>query len=208
MARQRDERIDHAVLAAVTALLREVGYSALTMEAIAQRAGTTKPAIRRRWRTQRHLVVAAMAEERIGVVDVDTGCTHCDIVEHLDALRTGLADPALAHVLPALIADLADDPELRATFLDVVWEPRREACHASLEKGRARGDLRTGVDPETVLDLFAAPVFFRVLFGHRPAGPDFPDEVTRAVLGGVGRGDICTRTPERARERLPTRGDG
>ncbi|GLY80222.1 TetR/AcrR family transcriptional regulator [Actinoallomurus iriomotensis] len=193
MARPRDERIDHAVLAATSALLREVGYSALTMEAIAQRAGTTKPAIRRRWKSQRHLVVEAMADDRIGVVEVDTGCTHCDIVGHLEALQAAMADPALGHVLPALVADLADDPELRGAFLDAVWRPRREACIASLSKGRERGDLRPGLDVDLVMDLFAAPIVFRALFGHRGLEARFPEDVARTVLSGVGTGETCRR---------------
>ncbi|MFD8091178.1 TetR/AcrR family transcriptional regulator [Streptomyces malaysiensis] len=188
MARRRDERIDHAVLAAVRELVREIGYPALTMEAIAQRADTTKPAIRRRWKSQKHLVVEAMARDRAGVVEMDTGCTHCDIVGHLEALRVAMDDPVLGHVLPALVADLADDPELRETFLTAVWAPRREACEASLRKGVARGDLRPGLDVDLVLDLFAAPVVFRALFGHSGLGPDFPADVAHAVLSGVGTG--------------------
>jgi AcrR family transcriptional regulator len=198
MPRRRDERIDHAVLAAVTELLGEVGYSALTMEAIAQRAGTTKPAIRRRWRNQRQLVVAAMANDRIGVVDVDTGCTHCDLVAHLEALRTAMTDPALGNVLPALVSDLADDPELHERFLDAVWQPRREACLVVMERGTARGELRPDLDADLVLDLFTAPVIFRALFGHRPLDARFPEEVTRAVLSGVGAGGACRREDDAA----------
>ncbi|WP_050502616.1 TetR/AcrR family transcriptional regulator [Streptomyces monomycini] len=188
MARRRDERIDRAVLAATAELVREVGYPGLTMEAIAQRAGTTKPAIRRRWASQKHLVVEAMAEDRIGVVEIDTGCTHCDLVGHLEALRGAMDDPAFGHVLPGLVADLADDPELRERFLTEFWAPRREACVASLRRGQARGDLRPGLDVDLVLDLFAAPVVFRSLFGHSGLGPEFPEDVVGALLSGVGTG--------------------
>ncbi|AFU00646.1 TetR/AcrR family transcriptional regulator [Nocardia brasiliensis] len=186
MARQRDERIDRAVLAAVAALLREVGYSALTMEAIAARAGTTKPAIRRRWKSQKHLVVATLAEQRTGVVKIDTGCTYCDLVGHLEALRVGMADPVFGRVLPALIADLADDPELRKDFLAVFWEPRREACVVSLRKAEARGEIRPGLDIDLLLDLFAAPIVFRALFGHREPGQAFVRDVVSSTLSGIG----------------------
>ncbi|GAA5165485.1 MULTISPECIES: TetR/AcrR family transcriptional regulator [Amycolatopsis] len=186
MARHRDERIDRSVPAAVIALLREAGYPALTMEAVAQRAGTTKPAIRRRWKSLKHLVVAALAEERACVVEMDTGCTYCDLVGHLEALRAGMADPAMSTVLPALTAELADDPELREEFLAVVWEPRREACVSSLRKGQARGDVRPGLDLDLLIDLFAAPVVFRVLFGHRELDQRFVRDVVSGVLSGVG----------------------
>ncbi|MFB7597098.1 TetR/AcrR family transcriptional regulator [Streptomyces sp. NPDC056160] len=188
MARTRDERIDHAVLTAVSELLEEYGYGALTMEAIAARAGTSKPAIRRRWKSQKHLVVDALAHDRVGVVSIDTGCTVCDVVGHLEALRRGLTEPRFGRLLPALVADIADDPELHARFLSVVWEPRREACLRSLRKAEERGDLRPGLDADLVLDLFAAPVVFRTLFGHRPLAPDFVEEIAHAVLRGVGTG--------------------
>ncbi|MBB4689182.1 TetR/AcrR family transcriptional regulator [Amycolatopsis jiangsuensis] len=194
MARRRDERIDQAVLAAVSALLREVGYSALTMEAIAARAGTTKPAIRRRWKNQQQLVVAAMAHDRIGVVEIDTGCVHCDLVAHLEALREGMDDPALSRVLPGLLADLADDPQLRAEFLAVVWEPRRQACLVTLRTAQQRGEVSLA-DADFVIDLFAAPIVFRALFRHAEMGPGFAEKVTDAVLGGVGAADArrCRR---------------
>ncbi|MFD7662394.1 TetR/AcrR family transcriptional regulator [Streptomyces sp. NPDC059788] len=188
MARRRDERIDHAVPAAVTELLREVGYRGLTMEAIAKRAGTTKPAVRRRWESQQHLVVEVMAQARVGVVEIDTGCTHCDLVGHLEALRAAMDDPALGQVLPALVADLADDPELRERFLTDFWAPRRKACVASLRKGQERGDLRPGLDVDLVLDLFAAPIVFRALFGHSGLGPEVPEDVVCAALMGAGTG--------------------
>ncbi|MCQ8192001.1 TetR/AcrR family transcriptional regulator [Streptomyces rugosispiralis] len=193
MARRRDERIDHAVLAAVSELLREVGYSALTMEAVAARAGTTKPAIRRRWKSQQHLVVAAMAHERVGVVEIDTGCLHCDIVGHLEALRVGMADPALSRVIPALLADLANDRQLHEEFLAIFWEPRRDACVVSLRRAQERGEIAQ-LDIDLLLDLFAAPIVFRALFRHAELGPDFAELVTRAVLAGVGdtRRSSCT----------------
>ncbi|GHH30657.1 TetR/AcrR family transcriptional regulator [Lentzea cavernae] len=186
MARRRDERIDHAVLDAVSALVREVGYPALTMEAIAARAGTTKPAIRRRWQSRQQLVLAAMARDRIGLEEVDTGCLRCDITGELEALRVGLEDPAFGPVIPALLADLAGDPRLHEEFLAVVWEPRRRTCLTTLRRAQERGELDRSADVEFVMDLFAAPVIFRALFRHGPAGPGFAELVADAVLTGVG----------------------
>jgi AcrR family transcriptional regulator len=186
LARRRDERIDGAVLAAVLELAAEVGYSGLTMDAIASRAGTTKPAVRRRWPSQKHLVVAAIATRRPQAKEIDTGCTRCDLTGMLEALRTDLADPALARVLPALIADLADDPGLRERFLAEVWEPNRQSCRAALRRASQRGDFRPGLDPELVVDLFVSPVVMRSLFGHGDLGPDLAAQVTDAVLRGLG----------------------
>ncbi|MDF2582422.1 MAG: TetR family transcriptional regulator, partial [Mycobacterium sp.] len=54
--RPRDPRIDAAILAATSDLLVQIGYSNLTMAAVAERAGTTKTALYRRWSSKAELV--------------------------------------------------------------------------------------------------------------------------------------------------------
>lgn len=46
--RPRDPRINAAILAATAELLVQIGYSNLTLAAVAERAGTTKSALYRR----------------------------------------------------------------------------------------------------------------------------------------------------------------
>lgn len=95
----------------------------------------------------------------------------------------------MSNALPALLADLAGDPELRKEFLAVVWEPRRTACVASLRKAEERGDIRPRPDIDLIIDLFAAPVMFRALFGHRELNEKFVREVVSGVLRGMGAGE-------------------
>src|ERR1044072_6649673 len=57
--RPREPRIDAAILRAAADLLVEIGYSNLTMAAVAERAGTTKTALYRRWSSKAELVPEA-----------------------------------------------------------------------------------------------------------------------------------------------------
>jgi hypothetical protein len=57
--RPRDRQIDVAVLTATLAVLDKSGYGGLTLEQVARDAGTTKPAIYRRWPTRQQLVDAS-----------------------------------------------------------------------------------------------------------------------------------------------------
>src|ERR1700728_4245809 len=54
--RPRDPRIDAAILTATADLLVQIGYSNLTLAAVAERAGTTKTALYRRWSSKAELV--------------------------------------------------------------------------------------------------------------------------------------------------------
>jgi alpha-ketoglutarate-dependent taurine dioxygenase len=69
--RPREERVTVAVLEAVVALVTETGLDAVTMDAVAARAGVSKPAIYRRWPTKQDLVIAA-AETRVPPAGGDT----------------------------------------------------------------------------------------------------------------------------------------
>nr|WP_246597797.1 helix-turn-helix domain-containing protein [Nocardia tengchongensis] len=56
----RDPAVDTAVLDAARALLVEQGYTATSIDAIAARAGVSRPAIYRRWPSKAHLIAQAV----------------------------------------------------------------------------------------------------------------------------------------------------
>jgi len=57
--RRRGSALDDALLDAAWAELQEAGYAGLTMEGVAQRAGTSRPVLARRWPNRPQLVIAA-----------------------------------------------------------------------------------------------------------------------------------------------------
>src|SRR5947208_15453209 len=59
---------DGVIRAAFLRLLADVGYGALTMDAVAAQAGVGKATIYRRWRTKEDLVVDTIS----GIQDVET----------------------------------------------------------------------------------------------------------------------------------------
>ncbi|GAB2913075.1 TetR/AcrR family transcriptional regulator [Streptomyces mayteni] len=183
--RPRDERIDEAVPRAVLEILDESGYARLTMEAVASRAGTSKPALRRRWRSRQHLVVDALADVVGTEPTPDTGCTHCDLIAGISTLTRAFTSDLGRRVLPALVADLADDPDLEAAFLDRFFHPRRASTARALRRGIDRGDIRPDTDVDLLLDLLAATTYYRALFGHLPITPELAEQVVHVVLSGV-----------------------
>jgi AcrR family transcriptional regulator len=59
--RPRREGADDEILAVALAMLQDLGYGALTLDAVAERAGVAKTTIYRRWPSKGDLVAAAMA---------------------------------------------------------------------------------------------------------------------------------------------------
>ncbi|PSJ25789.1 TetR family transcriptional regulator [Streptosporangium nondiastaticum] len=186
--RPRDSRIDAAVPAAVMELLNESGYGNLTLEAVAARAGTSKPALRRRWQSRQHLVVDALVTTMGTAPTPDTGCTHCDLIAGIGTLSQAFGTTLGRRVLPALVADLADQPELDALFLERFFHPRRASTAEALRRGIRRGDIRPDADIDLLLDMLASSTYYRVLFGHLPVTAALAEDVVEVVLKGVATG--------------------
>jgi AcrR family transcriptional regulator len=182
--RPRDRQIDEAVLQATLAALDESGYGGLTLEAVARKAGTTKPAIYRRWPNRQRLVLSALGRRIGGAKAPDTGCTLCDLDECLKVFVAAFRRMPPGVIGP-LFAECAGDRELRGAFMRTLFDPPRAAVRATLERARARGDLRGDVDIELILDLLGSLIHYRVLFGHAPTSNAELEGAVEALLGGI-----------------------
>ena len=185
MARTRNTDIDDAVLGATLELLGELGYADLSIGQVASRAGVHRPAVYRRWPSKRHLIVDAVFHE-LGVAPTpDTGDLRADLIVGITTLANALGGTTLGAILPALVSDLARDPDLSADFLRRVFVPRRESTARALESARQRGAIRESFDMEFVLDALAAPVYYRVLFRHLPVDAALAIQTVDAVLAAL-----------------------
>ncbi|MDF2919346.1 MAG: TetR family transcriptional regulator [Microbacterium sp.] len=189
--RPRDPRIDEAIRRATLEVLAERGYSGLTLEDVASRAGTNTPALRRRWRSRQHLIVSALLDQLGAQPTPDTGCTRCDLIAGIGTLSPSFGEEIGRTVLPALVADLALDPELEKEFFERLFHPRRASSEAALRRGIERGDIRPDVDIPLILDMLAAPVYYRMLFGHLAVTPMLAEKVVSVVMDGIATSTVA-----------------
>jgi AcrR family transcriptional regulator len=182
--RPRDPEIDAAVLRATLEVLDESGYGRLALEAVARHAGTTKPAIYRRWPNRQRLVLAALAVRLGGAEAPDTGCTLCDLDECLKVFVAAFRRMP-PDVIGPLFADCAGDRELRAAFMATLFDPPRAAVKETLDRAHARGDLRDDVGRDLVLDLAGSLIHYRTLFGHAPTTDAEIERAVEALLQGI-----------------------
>jgi AcrR family transcriptional regulator len=172
------------VLSAALDVLDDSGYGRLSLEEVARRAGTTKPAIYRRWPNRQRLVLAALAR-RLGDARVpDTGCTLCDLDECLKLFVAAFRRMS-PEVVGPLYADCAGDRELRDLFMTTLFDPPRAAVKETLERALARGDLREEVDTDLVVDLIGSFVHYRALFGHARTSDAEIERAGEALLRGI-----------------------
>jgi AcrR family transcriptional regulator len=127
---------------AVLDLLREVGYDALTMDAVAARTRSSKATLYRQWGGKAELVVKAVRHDKPGRTgDTDTGSLRGDLhallareddctVERNSALMRGLA------------MALHQNPDLRQAFREQLIEPETAEFRRVLQRAVDRGEIR------------------------------------------------------------------
>lgn len=115
--RPRDPRIDSAILSATAELLVQIGYSNLSLAAVAERAGTTKSALYRRWSSKAELVHEAAFPAAPTALQAAAGDIAADIRMMIAATRDVFTTPVVRAALPGLVADMTADAELNARVL-------------------------------------------------------------------------------------------
>jgi AcrR family transcriptional regulator len=184
--RPRSEASHQAIIRATLELLVETGYRSLTMEGVRARAGVGKATIYRRWSSKEELVRDAVVFMHDDLEAPDTGSLRGDYEGMASLVRSAAQRAGAATLMPRLLGDAANDPELHAIFYDNLVAPRRAQMRAILERAVARGEIRDDVDIELIIDLFAGPVVYRLLItGGEYAQLPAVDEQLDVLLYGL-----------------------
>ncbi|MDR7009656.1 TetR/AcrR family transcriptional regulator [Paraburkholderia strydomiana] len=159
----RATKVLSAVYAAALELLEERGYERLEIPEIAERAHVNKTSIYRRWPSKRELILE-IALARVGseVPIPDTGSLESDLVVLLRGIAAILATPFAKGLLGAFINQGPLDEDL-VTARTAFWDTRFAAGAAVVDRAICRGDLPKYTDARQLLELAAAPLYFRAL---------------------------------------------
>lgn len=188
--RPRSDTVHQAILVATLERIAENGYSALTIEGIASRAGVGKATIYRRWPSKLPLVVEAYGELP-GFPQVDTGSLARDLNEMLRGYIQAFNASALSTVLPSLVGELFHDPELSRLF-GSVSRRRRRPLVAAFERARERGEIPPDLDLELAADLVVGPIAVTLFFKGGRLSPKMVGPIVEMALAGVRGGTGAT----------------
>ncbi|OBJ94283.1 TetR family transcriptional regulator [Mycolicibacterium fortuitum] len=182
---------EKAVLDATAELLAEVGYQALTMDAVAARAGASKATIYRRWPNKAQLVRATLdaADATRNAAVPDTGQLRSDLFAVMDAVAADVAAP-LTRVTAELAALMRHDAQLAEAIREHLAKEELSPFHDALQRAIDRGDITADSDTELIHDV-AEAMILRQMHLDLPVDAAFStrlvDEVLLVLLGRAGR---------------------
>ena len=180
--RPRDPSRDGVIRAAILRLLADVGYGALTMDAVASEAGVGKATIYRRWRTKQDLVVDTISDlNRAEATPPDTGSLEGDLRAILQSLVTVITGPTGAATL-SLLSTVPHQPALAHAFRNGPLGVWRQAFEQIWARAEARGEVRPGVAGSVVAETTSALLVQRWLLTGETVDEAYADEVLGTVV--------------------------
>ncbi|MET9256632.1 TetR/AcrR family transcriptional regulator [Streptomyces sp. NPDC048182] len=128
--------------AAVLDLLREVGYDALTMDAVATRTRSSKATLYRQWGGKAELVVRALRHGKPDKFDgIDTGSLRGDL-HALVMQEDDCTIEANSALMRGIAMAMHNNPDLREAFRGQLVEPEMSGWDQVVRRAVDRGEIR------------------------------------------------------------------
>lgn len=190
LGRPRSEQARAAVLHAVDDLLLEVGYSALTMKGIAERAHVGRQTVYRWWSTKAEVLFEASvidAEQELAIRT--TGVLRDDVTSYLDGLVRFLTTSPAGAAYRALLGEAQHDPAVAHLLAskDLLGDSARAVVEAALSE-----HLHAAAIGQATA-LLIGPTFFWVVSG-RDAARLVTEDMVDAFLTGLSGWEPPART--------------
>ena len=206
--RPRSEKARTAILAAAAELLLARGLSAVSMDAVAERAGVSKATIYRWWPTKESLALDALYTEWAAARPYprDTGTLRGDLFSLLRPWVRLASSRPYGRVIAALLTEAQTDPVFAAEYRQRVLEPRRDQGRAIFRRAIERGEIPADTKIEVALDLLYGPFYHRLLHGHAPLNDRVVRDVIDLALSGIQPApDNAASAPSRSTASEPFR---
>lgn len=173
-----------AILCAAREVLAQVGYTSMTIDAVAQRAGSNRVLIYRVWDTKLALAADALFGA-MGEFEVpDTGSLEDDLRSFIAQHVERMSGEAYLKGLPGLTVELLSDPELYRWMHSRFVQPSEDGYRVILENARQRGDIAHDVDPRLITRVVSGATTSLAQTG-RLSQAEMTDTLVRLLLGGL-----------------------
>ena len=183
--RPRSEEARRAILETTLELLQKTGFNDLSIESVAAHAEVGKATVYRWWPNKAALVMEAFVlavESELKYAS--TGSAEAVIRDQMRRWTKVFRSP-LGKVISAVIGAGQSEPEMLEAFRHYYVQPRRVEARKLLREAMLNGEIRSDIDPDTILDLLYGPLYLRLLLHHAELTPELADLVFDIVMPGL-----------------------
>lgn len=183
--RPRSGEARQAILESTLACLKERGFDELCIERIAAEAGVGKATVYRWWPNKAALAIEAFLMFVGQELHFPAGDSVRETMRAQMKRLARLLRGEFGTVLAAIVGAGQSQPELR----DAIWknfiEPKRREARVLIQQAQESGEIRSDIPADTILDIFYAPLYFRLLIGHARIDSALVDAVFEVAASGI-----------------------
>lgn len=177
--RPRSAQSHQAMLQATLELLTKVGFAAMSMDAIATRAGVGKTTIYRRYASKEELVADAIESIRSEIAIPDTGNLESDIDTLIQNAAQITLNPIGQQAVSMIISSALSNPQFAQIYWTKYLQPRRKAFAVVLERAKARNEIPADLDSDLIFDTMSGIMLYALIF--QPTAESWTTYVRRAL---------------------------
>jgi len=164
LGRPRSAASHQAILKATLELLAEAGFEAMSIEAIATRAGVGKTTIYRRYSSKDELVADAIESMREEMLIPDTGNLWSDMDALIENAAQITLTPLGRQTVAMIISSASSNPEFAQIYWEKYLQPRRQSFAIVIERAKARNEVPTDLDAGLVFDAMSGIMLYALIF--------------------------------------------
>ncbi len=172
---RRSAATQRAILAAAARLIRQRGYNAVTIEAIAAEAGAGKQTIYRWWKTKAALY-AELASERAAPARPSRRPALAELRQAVARLARRYGSPLTARIHAGLVAEAAAQG---------FTQPDEATLKSILTRARSRGEIRRHADISLAAEQLVAALWYRAVVSARKPDRRFSERLVAQTLRGL-----------------------
>lgn len=176
--RPRSTKVDKAIEQATRQLLKQDGWAALSMEAIARQAGIAKTTLYRRYDNLGALVLNVIFES-VKIPPLEPSLNwRVQLTQALMILGMGFHLPEIRAATMGMMVWLGNDDALRQHFQQNIMARNAGLIQALIERGQAQGDVSKSANPARIAEMLGGMLFWRAVVMEEPASME---EIQQAI---------------------------
>jgi AcrR family transcriptional regulator len=182
--RPRDQMVKASILVATIGIIDDEGPAGLSVDAIAKRAGTSRPTLYRWWRSKGEILLDALLEVTSEQVSYGQQAKLIDDLKLHARDYVTLLVGRYGAAYRAVFAEGLADAEFMALVRIRLIGPRRACTKGRLEAAIKANELPADTDLEALIDALYAPFLYRLILGHQPLSSEFSDTHIEHTIKG------------------------